>query len=62
MREPKPIERSTFLLWAVLESGAIAAAFVCVFVLQQSQIASILFGGAIFSFFYRGLNYRIRKD
>ena len=62
MRKTKEIERSTFLLWAVAESAAVAVSFVLVFVLQQSQLAGFLFGCAVFSFFFRSLNYSVRKE
>jgi len=62
MRQPKNIERSAFWLWVVLESAAVTTAFVLTFVFQQSQIASFVFAAAVFSFFYRSLNYSVRKE
>jgi uncharacterized membrane protein YhaH (DUF805 family) len=61
MRKYKEIDRSTFWLWAVAESVAVTGAFLLTFVFQQSQYASLLLGAAVFSFFYRSLNYTVRK-
>lgn len=62
MRKFKPIDKSTFWIWTTAEAAAMAGAFLALFVFQQQQAASGLFIAAIFSFFYRSLNYRVEKE